>query len=449
MMPCHKCSKILTNPTDLIQHLKTVHQIRSDWYTCSLCNSTFDQLNKFRKHVERCFKKKAKNETFQNVFLQKVNEDHQIYDELSRDAALDFGSKLAANMSVPRNSVFEVIDDTKRFLNCIVDGMKSLVLSWVKEENLNDFQNIVSIMSESLDTVDTEYKFDKCLLEKQLISSVRKIKVGECSIDPLMNDDEPNEPDTDDGSSNSETVTLMPVHFQIKSFLELPHVFEKLQSNAESIIKEGKLNHFINGQLWKSKLEHFNEDDIVIPYHLHIDDTQTNNPLGTHTDNGDQTCVYYSFPTMPNEYNSRLENIFTALVFESRLSLDFGNERCYDELIKELNKLADDGIVLNINGKDQKVYFVLGLLLGDNKGLNHCLGYTKGFKANYYCRFCRMPRREMQYSYSEDANYIRNIENYYQDLVIGNMSKTYAKIPFSIKFVIFTQLKPVLILCMT
>lgn len=422
LLPCHKCSKITSNPTDLINHLKTVHQIRNHWYTCSLCNSTFDQLYKFRQHTERCFKKKAKRDSTQNVFLQKLNEDHQIYEELTTDAALDFGCKLAANMNVPRNSVFEVINDTKRFLCSIVEGMQSLVIPWVKEENVIDFKNIISIMGESLESVSTEYQLNKCLLEKKLISSVRKVKIGERTVDPLMHSDSDDE---DDGEvSKQETVSLMPINFQIKSFFELPHVFEKLQSNTENIKKDGRLNHFINGKLWKSKLQHFSKDDVVIPYHLHIDDTQTNNPLGTHTTNGDQTCVYYSFPTMPNEYSSRLENIFTALVFESRLSLDFGNDQCYDELIKELNKMADDGIVLNINGKEQKVYFVLGLLLGDNKGVNHCLGYTKGFKANHYCRFCRMCRSKMQFRYVEDANYIRNIENYYQDLAIGKMSET-------------------------
>lgn len=301
------------------------------------------------------------------------------------------------------------------FLTSIAEGLQNLVLPWVREENLNDFKNVFSIMGDSLESVSTEYNLDK-----KLISSVRKVKIGERAIDPLMSDSDHD----DDCFGTYETVSLMPINFQIQSFFELPRVFEKLQSNTDSIKKNGSLNHFINGELWQSKLKHFGKDDVVIPYHLHIDDTQTNNALGTHTTNGDLTCVYYSFPTMPNEYSSRLENIFTAQVFESRLSHCFGNEKCYYELIKELNKLADDGIILNINGKEQKVYFVLGLLLGDNKGLNHCLGYTTGFKANYYCRFCRMPRSKMQFSYLEDDKYIRNIENYYQYAAVGNMTQT-------------------------
>lgn len=275
-------------------------------------------------------------------------------------------------------------------------------------------------MLESFENVNSEVKLNKRLLEKNMISSVQKIKVGERVPDPLCGDCG----NGDDEFDRAETVSLMPIQFQIKSFFELPYVYKKCRSNTDRIIGDGSLSHFINGKLWKSKLENFKKDDVVIPYHLHIDDTQTNNPLGCHTTNGDQTCVYYSFPTLPNEYSSRLENIFTALVFESRLSHDLGNDQCYEALIKELNTLADDGIVLNIDGKEQRVFFVLGLLLGDNKGVNHCLGYTTGFTANYYCRFCRMRRSQMQYSYVEDTNYMRTTENYYQDLVNGKMSET-------------------------
>lgn len=60
---------------------------------------------------------------------------------MTNDSALNFGCKLAANMSVPRCAVFEVIDETKQFLNCIVDGMQSLVLPWLKQEYVNDFQS--------------------------------------------------------------------------------------------------------------------------------------------------------------------------------------------------------------------------------------------------------------------------------------------------------------------
>lgn len=42
---------------------------------------------------------------------------------------------------------------------------------------------------------------------------------------------------------------LMPLSFQIKKFLEIPGVFEKIRKNIEEIQMQNKLNNFINGSL--------------------------------------------------------------------------------------------------------------------------------------------------------------------------------------------------------
>ncbi len=42
----------------------------------------------------------------------------------------------------------------------------------------------------------------------------------------------------------------------------------------------------------------------------------------------------------------------------------FGVAEVFGNVIDELNKLAQDGLVLNINGEDIKVFFVNGLFIG-------------------------------------------------------------------------------------
>lgn len=107
----------------------------------------------------------------------------------------------------------------------------------------------------------------------------------------------------------------MPISFQIKKFFELPDVFEKLRSNTLKLQQENKLNHFINGKLWKEKLKSYEPGEIVIPYHFYGDGLQINNPLGPHMKPGEQQCNYYTFPTIPSQYQSRLENIFVAQLY--------------------------------------------------------------------------------------------------------------------------------------
>lgn len=99
----------------------------------------------------------------------------------------------------------------------------------------------------------------------------------------------------------------------------MPNVFNTIKTNTDNIQEKGELNNFINGESWKSKLENFYNNDNVIPYYLHIDGTQINNALGTHKQKGEQTLVHYTFPTIPFEYASRLDNIFNAGLVESSL----------------------------------------------------------------------------------------------------------------------------------
>lgn len=110
-------------------------------------------------------------------------------------------------------------------------------------------------------------------------------------------------------------VTLMPIEFQIKKFFELPNVLKKVQLNTSKIREGTKLDHFIKGRLWKEKLKNYKPDQVVIPFHFYGDGAQINNALGPHTKSGEQQLNYYSFPTIPTQYLSRLENIFVAQIY--------------------------------------------------------------------------------------------------------------------------------------
>lgn len=60
------------------------------------------------------------------------------------------------------------------------------------------------------------------------------------------------------------------------------------------------------------------------------------------------------------------------------------------------------------------VHFVLGMVIGDNLGLNSILGFAKGFKYNIFCRFCLMPLSDINKSLYE--NLLRNCINYEQHI---------------------------------
>lgn len=268
------------------------------------------------------------------------------------------------------------------------------------------------------------HPFDQC----EIITGDVQIKGSSSS------DEESEEFDdfTDASAVEHVTFPLMPLEFQIKKFLELPNVFEKIASHTKEVQRQGKLNHFINGELWKAKLQAYDSNEHVIPIHIYFDGAQINNALGSHYKLGNEMFIYYSFPTIPPEYGSRLENIFVASLHPEHYNKRYGNERLYNILIEDLNKLADKGILLNIDGNEKKVFFAVGAALGDNKELNNVMDVVT-YGGNYYCRCCKLHKLHMQTLTEELPEQLRNRENYLQDVEENDVSKTgiYRYSPFN------------------
>lgn len=109
---------------------------------------------------------------------------------------------------------------------------------------------------------------------------------------------------------------------------------------------------------------------------------QINNPLGPHT--SAVLGVYYAFPTTPHFFRSTLKTIFIAALFNSKDVKFLGNDRIFVNLINELIDLENNGIELNFSNNTVKIYFSIGLVVGDNLGVNSVLGFSKSFSSNHF-----------------------------------------------------------------
>lgn len=187
----------------------------------------------------------------------------------------------------------------------------------------------------------------------------------------------------------------MPIEFQIQKFFEMKNVFKKVKLYTAKMQEGEKIDHFIKGRLWKEKMKNFRPDQVAIPFHFYGDGVEVNNPLGPHSKSGEQQFNYFSFPTIPAEYASRLENIFVAQIYpgmrccnieiirtksrrnqsltkyynqkpflSAKYHAKFSNEQIYNNIVDLFTKLAEVGIVLNIDGEDIQVFFVCGLFIG-------------------------------------------------------------------------------------
>lgn len=219
----------------------------------------------------------------------------------------------------------------------------------------------------------------------------------------------------------------MPLKFQFQRFFELSNILQVTLENMKKLDTNyqvtGKITNIIQGEVWKSKISNL-KDKIVIPYLLYYDDVEINNALGSHAAEQSLSVFYYSFPSLPQQYLSSLENIFVALIYKSKDS-QYGNSACLNTLIEEIKFLEKDGLLLsNTNtttGAGQvRVHFILSTVVGDNLGLNSLLGFTKSFKSSYPCRICKCSQAEIVSSCKELSTKLRDEVNYNEDLNIEN-----------------------------
>lgn len=184
----------------------------------------------------------------------------------------------------------------------------------------------------------------------------------------------------------------MPLQFQIKKYFEENNYLNIALNRYDNLMNSSLLNensllsNFVQGSLWKEKiLSHQNK--LVMPFFMYIDDFEINNPLGSKAMSHFISAVYYSFPLM--DQSSKLVHIFLAALIKSKDLKTFGNDLCFKLLIENLNSLAEDGILINTPDGPKQIFFILGLIIGDNLGLNSKCDFSKSFSANYFCRFCK------------------------------------------------------------
>lgn len=112
------------------------------------------------------------------------------------------------------------------------------------------------------------------------------------------------------------------------------------------------------------------------------------------------------------------------LLFHASDRVNFGNRAIFQCVIDELNYLAENGINFNVPGFQGKIYFELGLILGDNLGMHSITGFIESFSANYPCRSCKVRKEIMKHQCEEDISLLRNSHNYELDLLANNPSET-------------------------
>lgn len=425
MISCFKCEQVFKTIDSLAIHFKYLHNLTpSSTFFCVHCCHYFQCLRTFKKHfkkVNSCipsFINSVENANSPKILPVTINptedtitnNEFEFSTKFFEEISLKFVSNLQSKSKFTRTDVQELLDEVTEILfSPIADYIEKNVTN----ENLLNSNSLLLFLRNPFHNCKTFYTFVKTLKNKDVWEDVNEFDIDN-KIAPAF-------------LRNEITFTekrtkgvIMPLKFQFKKFFELPNVLNDTLENINQISTlDGKYKNIINGTLWKEKM-YFHKGKNVIPYIIYFDEFEINNPLGSHKGAQAIAAFYYSFPTLPEHHLSSLNNIFPALFFKSR-DKSFGNDASLKILVRDVKELEENGITIKINNNEMKIYFVLGLITGDNLGLNSILGFTKSFSSKFYCRHCLCNKDESSRLTQEIQEKLRTEINYTENI---NMNET-------------------------
>lgn len=457
-MNCFRCGIHLDTIRVLSTHFRLVHNMtETNAYECTFegrCRTYCLSLRAFLRHVKQHIRNRndlassvdssnistsaphSETDSYNSIESQLSSNNNSAFEENlvdstrhSRCSMEQSGLKFALNLHAQNNfsrvSVFEIQNNVMQF---IVNPIVSSVKNFFSENSsflVDDFdQRLIQVSFTEM--ISNPFRF--CGSEYDLFNSLRQNDYIHDFYEFIINKEIAEQYKC--GEIRYEEVettgVLLPLNFQFRKtfekndqLLQTLKQMERIKTYGESSNCNG---HFLHGNLWREKSRPFHEaGKLVIPYFLYIDDSEINNPLGPHA--SPVTFIYYSFPTLDNS------EIFLASLIESHDYKSYGNELCLGNLVREIQNMEENGISIRTSEGEKMIYFIPGLITGDNLGINTVLDFTPSFNHTYCCRFCKSPRNSRHTMCIDDPNTSRNPTNYEEDVRIDDIALTGVKKP--------------------
>lgn len=458
MISCYYCKFYTNSLKSFTCHFKMYHPEIEHNYSCGepQCFRVFSSWTAFKRHLLYHIKNsnlksfvtsehtsvQGEHSNVQEAVTKAssgknctVNETHDninhiiddTFKHVLKDKMIYFISEMYNNSLIPRNFIQFIIKKFQElFCEDILPYISNRMLKFLSQCNhcnnhvnfSEEMQSIVGICEHLLDDLDTEYKrfnyFQKHgnFIEPQdFIIGYKNIFTSSKHSTVL--------------TTKAVTGKIIPIRKLLKVLFEKDGVFFLTQQFIETLRSSNTYQNFIQGPLWKNKArEYYENNKLVYPLFLYFDDYQVGNSLGSHSEANKLGAIYISIPCLPQHLLPALNNIFLVSLFYSKDRKHFGNKFVLNPLIEELNFLQNNGIDLTVNNMPMKLYFKLGLIMGDNLGIHSMLGFSESFMCNYSCRFCKIHRNDSKNVTNTNNLLLRTPESYKSDLNLNNISYT-------------------------
>lgn len=475
MNVCFICKNNFNNNSELCSHIYNIHGPQSEYRCVGDCTRIYSSHSSFRAHrflkhsilsldspavdTEDSILFKLPNEFYDvnendvDKAIENVESINEVnYDEIIRyyssqmnfnktnysnnvHESKSFNKLLEEDLIEQLTQLYGYLDVSRKRINDYTHLMESflqgnaaaqlqmqvidrLKLLGDSEESIKNFENLFSIFRNPFHhtNLNSEYKCFQAFKNLGGFIPPQQVTVGERSDFRRI-----------DGVSKlvkiPVNVDFVPLRSTLKAFFEIPSVYDQTISYMEDLRNDDIISNFIQGDYWK-KLDFTDLDSPTLPLIMYFDDFECNNALGSHAGISKCGAVYISIPCLPVGYQSKLENIFLYLIFNSLDRITLGNEVIFRTCIDELNFLENEGILIVHKNSEKRLYFKLSLIIGDNLGIHSLFGLVESFSANYPCRFCVINKKNLNEVFSEKQCVLRNAGNYEEHLLLNNVAET-------------------------
>ena len=426
MNKCHVCFVKYESRNLLINHIKLIHPFIKI-YKCLSCLNYYDKIKSFGDHICRnsfseynAFIPKESEKTLPNndqVFeienfaydSDNSENDSVLNSDRYEEIVFEFIVSLLEKSNISRKDVFFILKNVATLITKSFELFSELKN---KEKNVKKFCTYLNTV---FGEVNTETKLFSFLKKLHSLILPKKIIIGHDTETSNVRGVQPHK---------EYSVSYVSLVDTLECLIKNKAIFKNIIENQNMLQNETTcISNITQGRMWKEKISTITAD-YVFPFFIFYDDFETGNPLGSHATIQKLGGVYGSVPLISNDISSKLENIFLISLFYSSDQKLFGYDTIFSKLVEDIILLETKGINIKMNGAEINVKFVLALILGDNLGLNSILGFSEGFRSNYYCRFCVEHRNKCSSDYLSKNFTLRTKEIYEEQLILKNVKET-------------------------
>lgn len=340
---------------------------------------------------------------------------------------IKFSLNLFNNSLLSRKAVEYCIEQViTLFSNAIIPYLQSQLAINLKsaDASIEVFAKVIYVLESSktiFNKFDTEHKLFE--IYKEEYNYVPPVPT-ELGIKRVFKKN--NENDSSDVVKKIVYGARVPLSETLQLVSKIPGFFNELIKYKNFVQNEKRfLVNFLQADLWTSKYQNkYSHTNNVFPIVLYFDEFESRSPLSSHAGKQSLGGVYISFIGAPPHMNGKSRGILVCELFHSKDLKSCGYKDVFEQSIDEINVVSKDGLLININGIEQRAYFPCVTLTGDNKAVNGMCGFTESFAANFYCRFCKCKKSLCQKLVCENTQLLRSTQNYEQDIALNNLAKT-------------------------